>query len=476
MSIALKLLLVTLGIAYLTLLLAVLGWILAIKKETGSVLVWAAVVIVIPFLGMLVFVWFGYDRVHRRLRRKIRKHLAYQSETERPGSGADEFPSELARGLCTLAETLDGYPPTNGNHVTLYSETEQSYAEILKLIDSARHHIHLEYYIFQPDGIGKQLIEHLIERRKDGVEVRLLYDSFGSLFLRRGMLRALRDAGGRTGSFLEVSSLWRQYQISLRNHRKLIIIDGQKAMIGGMNIGEEYLGKCKHYGYWRDSNLLIEGPAVASLQHLFIEDWEFATEERMEGEEYYPKMEPRGDELIQIISGGPDQARSTLRGVIYAALTRAKERIWITTPYFVPDAGLIDALQLACRSNVDVRLLIPNRADSWLTWYASRYFLRDLFPEGIKVFQYNHGYLHAKTIVIDDEWAFVGSANFDNRSMHLNFELGCALMSTERVMEVAQDFERDCSNASPIFQKDLDSLPFYKRALENFARLFAPIL
>lgn len=478
MSISLQLLLVLFVTLYFVITFLILQLVFSLKRETSSALVWTGIVIV-PVLGPIFFLWFGYDRVYRPLKEKKRQKASFRSRLAPPYAQRglkkkNERP--LEKNLGWLAQKLNGYPALAGNRVTLYHETQTCYDKMLELIDSAEHHIHLEYYIFQPDETGKAVIDKIISKLELGVQVRLLYDSWGSVRLRRGMFRRLQAAGGKCEPFLSMN-LWRKrFQMNLRNHRKILIVDGKKAIIGGMNIGREYLGLDKGYGYWRDTNLLLEGPAVASLQDVFIEDWDFATEEQLSADEYILDVPRVGKDTVQVIGSGPDQERNTLRGVVYGAITQARKCVWITTPYFVPDAGLIDALELALRMGLEVKLLIPNKADSWLTYHASRYFLRDLLKEGIQVYQYNKGYLHSKVIIVDDTWALVGSANFDNRSMHLNFEASCALHTPKLVQELKTVFEQDCEESTPITHEELVNQHWWKLASENFARLFAPIL
>jgi cardiolipin synthase len=336
--------------------------------------------------------------------------------------------------------------------------------------------VHLEYFIIQPDDTGKKLFDLLIEKAAAKIEVRVLYDAIGSRRLTRRMIRSLRQAGGQCEAFLSVNPFRRRYQINMRNHRKIAVIDGQIGFTGGANIGNEYLGKDPTFGCWRDEHLRIEGPAVAMLQQFFAEDWNFATGETLKGHAYFPDLAAVGDAVVQAIDSGPDQEINGMRETLFAAFAAARERLWIASPYFVPDGGLLDALRHAAWRGVDVRLLVPLRADHWMTQKAARYYWSDLMQAGMKIYEYSKGMMHAKTYVVDKTWALVGSANLDNRSLHLNFEAGCALHAPDLVEELARCYEDDLKNSIQVDAAAFAKRPFGTRLVDNICRLFSPIL
>ncbi len=276
--------------------------------------------------------------------------------------------------------------------------------------------------------------------------------------------------------FLPINPLRTWIQINNRNHRKLTVVDGTVAFTGGMNIGDEYLGKSHYFGYWRDTFLRLEGPVVAALQRVFIEDWHFASAESLNEEAYFPPLESKGEHAVQVVESGPDQELNSLREVYFAAILEAKKRLWIASPYFVPDAGMLDALRLACLRGVDVRLLCLSRPDHFLSFYAGRYFWADLLASGARVYQYSRGMMHSKIVLVDDDWAMVGTANLDNRSLHLNFELACILFSHDLIGDLAARFQRDLDDSAPLDRDTFARRGFFVRLLENACRLFAPIL
>jgi cardiolipin synthase len=491
---------ITAGLALVTLALNILTifWVLTIKKDATPALAWCLVVLLLPLLGMLLFILFGYQQVHRPVSRKKRHKEEYRTRSaplvgqvaNLPGDGGrletcstgespeqGDWRNRSWYPVAQLAHQFDALPPVAGNHFRFYSEGQPAYADKLEAIRSARHHIHLEYFIFQPDESGRLFLEVLAGKADAGVEVRLLYDAMGSHRLHGWMLRSLRAAGGQCRSFLPLDPLRRRIQINMRNHRKILVVDGTVAFTGGLNIGDEYLGKDRRYGYWRDTHLRVEGPLVAHLQRVFLEDWDFASGEDLHGPPYFPtsRLLPH-NQVAQVIQSGPDQARKTIREVYFAAILRARQRLWIASPYFVPDAGLRDALCLAAYQGVDVRFLGLFRPDKWIPYFAGRYYWADVLQAGVKVYQYTRGMMHSKVILVDGEWASVGSANLDNRSMHLNFEVNCLVYSPEAVAELEGAFRRDLADSIQLDPQVFAHRPFAGRLLENACRLLSPVL
>ena len=275
----------------------------------------------------------------------------------------------------------------------------------------------------------------------------------------------------------------RRMQVNLRNHRKILVVDGQIGFVGGLNIGDEYIGRVPRFGFWRDTHMRIEGPAVGDLQRVFAEDWDFAarqpftppdnaTQEKL----YYKPTSADGPYPLQIIESGPDRDIKGIREIYFAAILKARKRVWIASPYFVPDNGLRDALQLAGCLGLDVRFLGQNHPDKWLAQFAARYYWSQVLPEGIDVYQYTKGMLHSKVVLVDDTWASVGTANFDNRSLHLNFEVNCLIYSRTAVAELEAAFERDLQDAIRLDRHVYARRPFAGRLLENACRLFSPVL
>ncbi len=347
---------------------------------------------------------------------------------------------------------------------------------MLEAIHNAREHIHLETFIFQPDELGGIFLEALSSAAKRGVEVRLLYDAMGSLHLHPRTLRDLQAAGGRVSVFLPISPLRRRIQVNMRNHRKLMIVDGRIGYIGGLNVGDEYRSRVKRFGYWRDSHLRVEGPAVSAMQQIFIEDWDFAAEENLRQQNYFPAQRRDGPYHLQIIQSGPDSPLKGIREVYFSAILQARQNVWIATPYFVPDSGLLDALCLAAHRGVDVRLLGLYHPDKWVPYFAGRYYWDDVLRAGVKVYQYTKGMMHSKVMIVDSAWASVGSANLDNRSLHLNFEANCLIYSQEMATELEEVFLNDLATAVRLDRHVFPARPWPNRLMDSAARLMSPVL
>jgi cardiolipin synthase len=305
----------------------------------------------------------------------------------------------------------------------------------------------------------------------------------GSHHLTRRRLQELVAAGGKAFPFMPVSLLRRRMQVNLRNHRKIMVVDGQVGFVGGLNIGDEYLGLVPRFGFWRDTHLRIRGPAVADLQRVFAEDWDFASGETLaqpndgEADRLYFQPQPAGGPYAaQIVESGPDRDNKGIREIYFAAVLKARKRVWIASPYYVPDPGLRDALRLAGHLGLDVRFLGQHHPDKWLPLYAARYYWNEVLASGVKVYQYTKGMLHSKVVLVDSEWASVGTANFDNRSLHLNFEVNCLMYSTEATAALEAAFERDLEDSIRLDRHVYCRRPFAARLLENASRLFSPVL
>jgi cardiolipin synthase len=463
----------------LLIVVAVIPWILMTKRNATAAIMWCLVVLLMPLLGPLLFWVFGYNHVSRPLRRVQRQRSAFRALHPPRKQEAARGSDEAIPTWCDLGEVgckVNAFPVSDGNSVALYHDTAAAFDALLAAVAAARHHVHLEFYIVRNDATAGRLIALLAEKARAGVEVRLLYDAMGSVNLKGRTLRPLFAAGGQATAFLPLNPLRSRIQVNLRNHRKLAVIDGHTAFTGGMNVGDEYLGLCDEFGYWRDSFLKLQGPAVAGLQRVFAEDWDFASGEALNRDDYFPELPEAGEAVVQVVESGPDQEIKTIRELYFAAILSARERLWVATPYFVPDPGLIDALRLARYRGVDVRLLTVLRSDSWVTWYAARYYFPALLDAGADIYRYKRGMMHAKLMIADGRWAMVGSANLDNRSLHLSFEAGCVLHTPALVAELEEQFRRDVLDSVRLDPDAFAARGFASRLAENACRLLSPLL
>lgn len=479
----------------LVVMFGLIPYVITKKHNTTSAVAWCLIIIFLPFAGAVFFWFFGYQHINRPLMRKRRHKQRYQrpgNPTRYEGSSPDlskVFSAEKPEGkelqveLARLAGRFGSSALTTGNYIDFHHCGPSCFEAMLRDIEKAKDHVHLEFFIFQPDELGQQVLGLLMEKARAGAQVRFLYDAMGSNRLRQKWLRPLRDAGGQVSAFLPLNPFRRRMQVNMRNHRKILVVDGSVAYVGGLNVGDEYVGKNTYYGYWRDTHLRIEGPAVWDLQRLFGEDWSFAAEISprklelaLERPEFFQVTRTDGPHPVQIIDSGPDRDLKAIREITFAAILKARRRVWIASPYFVPDDGLLDALRLAAYSGLDVRILCQHKPDRWVPQYAARFYWAAVLPAGVKIYQYARGMMHAKVMVIDDDVASVGTANLDNRSMYLNFEVNCLIYSHLAVAELEQAFEKDFEDSILLDRNAFANRPFGARLLENACRLLSPIL
>jgi cardiolipin synthase len=479
--------LTALALVNMALILLVIPVVLIKKRHPVVAVAWCLVVLLVPMLGTLLFWAFGVTYLQRRVTRKTRQrqslgaeHPPARREAKRGAGGPEQPPgadvSAPTLPLADIALAVNAFPVSQGNSVQIYRETSEAFEAILDAIRGARHHVHLEYFIVRSDEAGRRLFDLLAEKARAGVEVRLMYDSAGSLWLSSRMLRPLVDAGGQVRDFLPINPLRSWLRLNLRNHRKITVVDGTIGFTGGMNIGDEYLGKSRRFGYWRDTMLRLEGPAVAGLARIFMEDWHYAASELLKEEPYFPIAPECGHAVVQVIDSGPEEETNSIREMYFAGILSARRRLWIASPYFVPDSGILDALRLARMRNVDVRFLGLLQPDHFIIYYAGRYYWADLLKMGVRVYQYARGMMHSKIMLVDDCWGMVSSANLDNRSMHLNCEAGCILYSRRLLDELEAHLIQDMEQSVVLDAETYANRSLLTQLTENACRLFSPIL
>ncbi len=451
------------------------------RREASAAIGWSLAIVFLPGLGVLLFLVIGLNPMPARLRRKI-AHRSEFSERFSPPSGsrarsrANAPTDALAQMLTDLGES----PQRDGNQFELLASSRDAFKAMADAIENASHHIHIESYIFRCDDLGKRLLDLLEARARDGVEVRVIVDAIGSLASWR-ILRRLRRAGGEGSSFLPVRLFGKFATPHLRNHRKLLICDGTVAFVGGLNVGTEYLGQDPESGEgqpWFDLHARIEGPAVWDVQRVFVEDWDFTTKRSLDGPNYFPRItRPVGSSSIQIVTGGPDVHPNPIREAMLGAFQRARERILIATPYLVPDRAILDTLKLAARTGVDVDVFTSTGpSDSLVAHLCGESFVDELVEAGVRIHRWRPGMMHAKATVVDQNWAVVGSANLDNRSLHLNFELIAVLDRREDVEQVSSAVSSIQSQSHSITREELRAHALPRRLVVSIARLLAPLL
>jgi cardiolipin synthase len=462
------------------LVIVLVPWIALEKRAPVATLAWILLVIALPVAGPIVYYLVGHRRVHRTRFKRLRARLGLSAARERlhrrPTAAEGEHVDEAGRQLMTLVTEVGHSPPSTARSVRILEDGDETFAALEEAIGAARHHIHLEYYIYEPDRTGTRLRDLLIERARAGVEVRLLVDGVGGYHLSRRFLAPLREAGARVAFFSRARVLrLKPRHVNFRTHRKIVVVDGAVGFTGGVNITDEERVSMIGPRAYRDTHLRLEGDAVRWLQLVFLEDWSYATGGAPTDAAYFPEVEA-GPHSVQILSSGPDEPWHAIHKLYFSAIAGARERVLVTTPYFVPDEPILTALVTAALRGVDVRVLVPRRSDSRTVTAAARSFFGDLLLAGVKVYEYTPRMLHAKTLVVDDTFASVGTANMDSRSFRLNYEVVAALYGPDGTRPLAEAFARDLTRARAVTRGELanDKLP--ARMMEAAARLLAPLL
>lgn len=475
-------------IIYSVVLLAVCLRIIYDTRSSSKSLAYLLLAIFVPVGGMIFYLIFGINYRKRiiyskklitdeiRLRELKEKIISYTEEN----LNLKDYVISESKGLVNLLlqDTLS--PLTTGNSVTLLINGEEKFPEVIKALKSARNHIHVEYYIYEDDMIGNIIKDILIVKAREGVKVRVIYDDFGSRSIRKKLVKELREGGVEAYPFNRVRLLLFANRINYRNHRKIIIIDGKTGFTGGINISDRYINdkNCKGKYFWRDTHLRIDGPGIFILQHIFLCDWNFCSKQKIEPESaYFNAILHTGKKVnVQIAASGPDSPNSTIMLSLLKAITMAKEEILLTTPYFIPGGTIIDAIKMAALGGVKVKLLVPGISDSVIVNAAAKSYYGELLRTGVEIFLYRRGFVHAKTMVIDDSISVVGTANMNHRSFNLDFEVNAIVYSVEFAELLQKTFNNDIADAEKIKYDSWRFRPYYTKLAERTARLLSPFL
>ena len=474
---------------YLAVLVAVCARIIYDTNSTVKTLAYLLLAIFIPVFGIFFYFAFGINYRKRELYSKkiinddnlwnqVKENIStYSAQTYFNIVESDRPNKQLAKYLSNEMSPL-----TPGNTARVLINGEEKFPAVIQALEEAKDHIHIEYYIYENDKIGKTIEEILIRKAKQGVTVRFIYDDFGSRGIRKNIAIRLSNAGIATYPFYKISFLRMVNHLNYRNHRKIIVIDGKKAFVGGINVSDKYINEPTSANklFWRDTHLMLEGPGVFYLQYLFICDWNFCSGKALENiKHYFPneyRNNPPGKKTIQIAASGPDSVNPTILYSLLYAVYRAEEEILITTPYFIPDQSLMDALMVAALAGVSVQLLVPEKSDSRLVQLAACSYYADLLAAGVKIFFYQDGFVHAKTLVVDRKIAVIGTANMDLRSFDLNFEVNALVYDDELATSLANVFNADIKDAILLDPEAWSNRSIRRKFLEKTARLVSPLL
>lgn len=474
------------GIIYFLLLIIVCLRVIYETRSATKTMAYLLLIIFIPVAGMIFYILFGVNywklklynkksREDEKLLNKLKNEMkAYGNEIIAPS----ELPAEDNRELAIMLKTALKSPLTRRNSVKLLINGEEKFPEVLEALRNAKHHIHIEYYIFEQDEIGQQIENVLIQKAKQGVQVRFIYDDFGSPNINRKMEQTMREAGVEVYPFQKVLFYLLANRLNYRNHRKIIVIDGQTAFTGGINVSDKYINNKPGKLFWRDTHLRIDGPGVFYLQYLFLTNWNFCTGKMIIPEEpYFSKRRPNNeDRFVQVAASGPDSDQPSVLFSLLQAIYLAKKEILITTPYFIPGDSILEALRTSALSGLSVKLLVPGICDSKLVNAASKSYYEDLLCAGVDVYMYQKGFVHAKTLVADGNLSIVGTANMDYRSFELNFEVNVLIYDREFSEQLREVFFKDIEKAEKIDKDSWCNRSAYQQLPERVARLFSHAL
>jgi cardiolipin synthase len=455
--------------------------------STSKTFAYLLITLLLPVLGIVIYFAVGANYRKNKLYSKkigndnklleeIRKKIVLESEKAwDTGEAEVKSHKRLARLLLN-----DNSPLSGGNKVSLLLNGENKFPEVIKALENARHHIHIEYYIFEDDRIGNQIKDLLIKKAGEGVKVRFIYDDFGSRSIRHSFVNELIAGGVETFPFYKILFVAFSNRTNYRNHRKIIVVDGCTGFVGGINVSDRYINDPANDNpvYWRDTHVRIDGPGVFYLQYLFICDWNFSADQHIKviPEFFCNTPEKNASAIVQMAASGPDSETPSIMLSLLAAIGMAQQEVLITSPYFIPGETILDAINMATLSGVTVKLLVPEKSDSFIVNSAARSYYSAILDCGAEIYLYKKGFVHAKTIVADAQLAIVGTANMDHRSFELNFEVNAMIYDAKIARALKDAFINDLKDAKQIDPKTWKKRTLFKQLPEKICRLLSPLL
>jgi cardiolipin synthase A/B len=451
------------------------------NRSAQHTLMWMYVMLLFPVLGYFFYLFSGqlYLKGYLYKSKRTRDRDEWVKLMRNEESRDLSFLIENQQCFAQYAKNASLTPITTASRAKILKNGDETFSNIKKKLWEAEKFIHMEYYIFRSDRLGQEIIDILIEKAQQGVEVLFMFDAAGSLKFTVKDLKKMQDAGIKAAPFSPLKYGFFNQKFNFRNHRKIIIIDGEIGFVGGLNVGVEYLGEDDKVGFWRDTHMMLTGEAVYTLHNVFLLDWEYVSGEKVLENHRAVKELNDDDEVdgaIQVVASGPDTQQGIMSDFYYTMMSCATKSIWIATPYFVPDEAIRTALRVAATKGIEVRIMVPEINDSYLTQYASRSYFSELLRNGAEIYSYKKGFLHQKVIIVDGNIASIGTANMDMRSFHLNFEVNVFLFGTSSIRDLVAHYEEDMEESEKI-----SPVQYYKRGLrerskESFARLFSGAL
>lgn len=471
------------GIVYLITVLFIVLLIIQQKGDPLRTITWSLVILLIPIIGIILYFYFGKNYRRQKIfnrkglsdmeRMRDFSHLQIMELPQKSFLNNPKIKSK--QHIITLLINNSKSLISEHNSIQIFTTGKEAFDVILNDIASAKHHIHLEYYIIEDDKIGRKVRDLLIQKAKEGVEIRLIYDDVGSWKLSRKFLQPLYDSGVEVYPFLPVRFPYFTNKINYRNHRKIIVIDGKIAHVGGMNIADRYIEGVEELGIWKDMQLRVEGEAVHSLQIIFLTDWYFVSNKVLNDDVYFPESKVEEVHLMQITASGPDSDWASIMQAYFAAITTAIDHIYIATPYFIPNESILTALKTASLGGVDVKLILPYKSDSHIVYRSTLSFVGELMEAGIKVFFYKGGFNHAKFMLVDGIFASVGTANMDIRSFDQNFEVNALIYDEGITTHLESLFIADLDDCISYTLDEWNNRHWMNNFKESLARLLSPL-
>ena len=470
---------------YLTTAIIVAISVILDNRDPAKTIAWVVVLFVLPILGLILYFVVGKnyrkEKIFSRKEHKDFERIQNLSDNQIIDLQKDKkfFENGKVRSKLPIINLLLRNSKallTKNNRVSILNNGNQTFDSIITELKNAQKHIHLEFYIIEDDRIGNEIRQILISKALEGVKVRMIYDDVGSWKLGNKFVNSLKKAGVELFPFMPVHIPFLANRINYRNHRKIIVIDGKIGFVGGINIADRYLYGSKEIPFWRDTHLKIVGEAVSSLQVVFLADWHFVSGRLLSGMSYFPRTRIDNKQLVQITASGPDSDWSSIMQAYFSAISTARQYIYIAVPYFIPNESILTALKTVALSGIDVKILIPGTADSFLAYNGTRSYVEELLETGIRVFYYLKGFIHSKLIMVDDVFASVGTANMDIRSFDTNFEINALIYDEEFCRELKGYFLEDLSHSREIKLHEHMKRGIKRKYIESFSRLFSPLL
>ena len=458
------------------------------RRDIAATWAWLLVLTLIPVIGFIIYAFLGRKPTHKRLNRiKSQTRLKLKEAVERQKKQFSNMPkpkysiTQVYRRTIMLFQSIDESFLSRHNHVDVFTDGNQLFDKMFNDIADAKKSIHIEFYTIYNDQIGNQLRTLLEQKAAEGVEVRVLYDSWGSMGVKPSFYANLRELGGYATPFLMTRSNIFDFRINYRDHRKIVVIDGKIGYVGGFNVGDQYLGRLPKFGPWRDTHLRVIGGAVYGMQRRFIGDWNASVKKKesliAHYHPYFPEIKAQnGNTAMQTVASGPEGDLEKIKMGYLRLINAAQDHIWIQTPYLIPDDSILDALRVAAHSGIDVRIMIPCKPDHPFVYRATQFYAKTLAAEGVTIYTYQRGFLHAKAMMIDGRMASVGSANMDFRSFKLNFEINAFIYDLQLTDQLEQIFVNDIRDSRVMTKERFEAQPRWLKFKQYFSRLLSPIL